>query len=223
MKNLTRLAKLFDKFIEVGDSFVMVEDIRAIRRKCIKSEATNDPVAEGMEVITPYGSYEDTTESFYSFRQRINDIREALKETTIVEKRTIPLPEVSPTAVVNANSIPSISRQDGSRVIQLGEGVYPEPESKPKMPLQVTISVDDAGARGNLPVDEGWKIVDREHLIITHPSGNQIARGSEAGTVDGSDFGDYCSGIVYESGKYQLAFKSYNTTSAVVHYFVQKR
>ena len=214
MKNLTRLAKLFDKFIEVGDSFVVVEDIRAIRRKEFSAEDSR-PASTGMEIITPYGSYEDTTESFNSFRQRISDIREALKETAVVEKVSRP-----PVAIVNTNDSP---RQDGSRVIQLGEGVHLESTPKSKQPQRATIMVDSSGAKGQLPVEEGWRIVDRENLAIVHPSGGQIARGGMGGTVMSSEFGDHCSGIVFESGKYQLAFKEYDATSAVIHYFVQER
>ena len=200
MKNIVRLAKIFEGFIELDSSFVLVEDIKAIR----KVDSTNKDCA-GIEVITPYGSFYDNTD-FDTFKVRIQDMMEALKE----EKKSKPTEEPRKSKVVLIENEPVSGRAE-TRV--------PPPSLAPVIDKEVTIALSGNGSSGNLFDDPSFKVVNRDQIAILAPDRVQIA----SGTIGGTIVGDVISGIVYESGRYTLAAKEYQGNSIIVRYQVRKR
>jgi hypothetical protein len=184
--NIVKLAKLFGKFTELESSFVLTEDIKAVRR-CTEQSA------EGMEIITPHGIFYDSMD-FNNFKVRIGDIQEALKEKE-KEERNKPKRKVIP--ITNAPS----------------NGVAPPPPpsflsdmpKEPFIPRQTTVTgFGKDGATGKLfSPEEKLKVVNRESLVILDSNGAVLAKGSDSGQIVGDDI----SGIIYQNGKYMLADK----------------
>jgi len=205
MKNIVRLAKIFEGFIELDSSFVLVEDIKAIR----KVDSTNKDCA-GIEVITPYGSFYDNTD-FDTFKVRIQDMMEALKE----EKKSKPTEEPRKSKVVLIENEPVSGRAE-TRV--------PPPSLAPVIDKEVTIALSGNGSSGNLFDDPSFKVVNRDQIAILAPDRVQIASGTDDPSLPrGTIVGDVISGIVYESGRYTLAAKEYQGNSIIVRYQVRKR
>jgi len=73
-KDVIKIAKIFDKFIELGSSLVLVEDCD-VNIKAIKKRTAE----QGVEIVTPYGTYYDDID-YESFKERIEDALEVMKE-----------------------------------------------------------------------------------------------------------------------------------------------
>lgn len=196
MKNLVRLAKIFDRFIELDSSFVLVEDIKAIRKE-----------GSSIMVVTPYGEFGDSTD-FDSFKTRITDTMEALKEREPaaedrpLKSRIVPLPApVLPMSVIDGRPIMEASHS-----------------TPPLMRRTLVEGFGKNGANGQLFGEEDLKVVNRGELEILGPDGAVLAKGTAGGTI----IGDTVSGIIYESGKYTLADKGCGGRVEVV-YQVQRR
>lgn len=194
MNNLIRLAQVFEKFIELESSFVEVDEIKAIRK-----------TEKGIEVITPYGTFEDSTK-YDTFKTRIADMTEVLQQKN--------------SDVVSRNAsearVPTPSPDQSQRkIVPLSE---PAPQRGPEA-REVTIDVSASGAKGLLFADENLKVVSRDTLRITDRAGNVVAEGSKGGTLSGETL----SGIIFENGKYNIAFKNFADTAAIVHFSVQPR
>jgi len=207
--DLIKLARLFDKFIELESSFVKVDEIKAIR----KSDSTDKDPA-GIEVITPHGTFMDDTD-FDNFRTRINDTLALLKQ----EPEKLPARGEALSETVAASPGQTISTSvDAAPQPQLEQAqrkVVPQKSSR-----QVTISVGSQGAEGKLFDDPNLTVVDRENLTISTPNGDSVlAQGKDGGVVQG----EKVSGFIYTNGKYKLIFKDYPHQSALVSFTVNVR
>lgn len=213
MKNIVRLARIIDNFIELDSSFVLVEDIRAIRkvdRPSIEPEHGahgGSAAIKGIEVVTPHGTFYDSTE-FESFKTRIDDTLAALKEKTME-----PVLEEKPKGTV-------VQLDSGQRA---GRVEQPNPQMEnPPAPVQnreVTVVLNKNGSTGTLFDDSELKVVNRSGIRILAPDGSQVASGTDGGTI----MGDVISGIVYESGRYTFAAKEYPGNKIVVNFQVRRR
>jgi hypothetical protein len=195
MKNLVRLAKIFDRFIELDSSFVLVEDIKAIRKE-----------GSSIMVVTPYGEFGDSTD-FDSFKTRITDTMEAMRDREPVaeerplKSRIVPLPA-------------PIFDSFKTKITDKVEASH----STPWMRRTLVEGFGKSGANGQLFGEEDLKVVNREQLEILGPDGAVLAKGTAGGTI----IGNTVSGIIYESGKYTLADKGCGGRVEVV-YQVQRR
>lgn len=212
--DLIKLARLFDKFIELESSFVKVDEIKAIR----KVDPTNKDYA-GIEVITPNGTFMDTTD-FDGFRTRINDTLELLKEQGSMKDQSVMKDEPLPGRVITASTdgAPVTITRPSEQKPQLEQAqrkVIPQKSSR-----QVTIPVGRQGAEGKLFDDPNLTIVDRAHLVVSTPDGAAVlAQGKDGGVVQG----EKVSGFIYANGGYKLIFKEYPHQSALVSFAVNVR
>jgi len=194
--NIVKLAKIFDKFIALETSFVLVEDIRAIRKVEGTVESTKD--IKGIEVITPHGAFFDATD-FDTFKTRIGDVLEALKEKGVIknvpaERKVVPVNEPEPRS---------------GRVVT----------NSPVMDKEVTITLSGNGSSGTLYDEPDYKVVNRNSIQILSPDGSLVATGTEGGTI----MGELISGIIYENGRYTLAARTYPTDKVIVKFQVQEK
>lgn len=215
MDNLVRLAKVFDNFISVGDSFVRVDDIRAIRRVSFlsKDEGLEEAMAkegiEGIEIITPYGKYVDKSTSFEEFKKMMDVVRQTIKEIA---------PQSSKAPMVGS------PQQTQRKVVPLQEAKPAVSKGLKRIEnVSISISGGAGGASGQLPEvnkePEGPKVVDRKTIVITSPGGIELGRGHADG--NGTIVGSNVSGVINTSGKYQLVFKDYEDKEALINYSVQ--
>jgi len=204
--NIVKLAKIFDKFIELESSFVLVEDIRAIR----KVEPSNVTYT-GIEVITPYGTFRDSTD-FDSFKVRIGDVMEALKEEKNKAEVNVLPPKSSKT--VSTNSATEEEPKSGKVEKKNNSKV----ESSPLIAKRVSINLA-SGTSGVLFDDPSFKVVNREQIVVLSPDGVELAKGNPGGTIVGENI----SGIILESGKYTFAAKEYPGNTIVVNFQMRKR
>jgi hypothetical protein len=210
MKNIVRLAKIFDNFVELDSSFVLVEDIKAIRKVKGASHGSETQDINGIEVVTPYGKYFDSTD-FDSFKTRLSDTLAALKERAEpkemerVQRRIIPIEDNSsntaPAAPMVRSPAPSLKENAG-------------PVTARRTSVE---GFGKNGANGFLfPEGSPFKVVNRELLEIQGVDGSILAKGTAGGIIQG----DAVSGVIYENGKYTLADKV-GVAKVVVVYQVQ--
>lgn len=211
--NIVKLAKLMGKFTELGSSFVITEDIKAIQK-------SSD--GEGMEIITPHGTFHDDMD-FDSFRTRIGDILEAMKMDDLPEPQKLPEPLKG-------------SGRKGGRIVLLDSQEsppkYPHPEipegmtaSPPpgvseSIPREVVLNLGENGFTGNLFSDPNLNLVNRNQIVVSSMSGERLAEVSVGGQVTGKNI----SGVVYESGKCRLAAKNYEGGNQIkVNFLVARK
>jgi len=203
--NIVKLAKIFDKFIELETSFVLVEDIRAIRKVEGTVESTKD--IKGIEVITPHGAFFDATD-FDTFKTRIGDVSEALKEKESVKRPASPV-ERKIVSVNESMSEPGYRRVNTNSKSSAGH----------VMDKEVTITLSGNGSSGTLYDEPDYKVVNRNSIQILSPDGSLVATGTKGGTI----MGEFISGIIYENGRYTLAAKNYTADNVTVQFQVQEK
>jgi c-di-AMP phosphodiesterase-like protein len=205
-KDLFKLAKLFDSFIELDSSRVRAVDIVAVR----KADA-------GIEVVTPHGVFPDSTD-YDTFNTRIKDTLELLKERVVEEEKIVStLGSLAPIPPALGSSVPAVELE---QLEQSERKIVPLDTNPGVQTLETTITVGPQGAQGILFSDSTIELTDKQNILILDPTKQTIL----ARPGDGSSMkGDGVSGFIYTSGKYMLSFVDYPHKSAVVSYSVKKK
>jgi len=205
--NIKKIAKILRNFTELESSFVLTEDIKAIRKASIQVD--HDLVHEGMEIITPHGVFFDEM-SFDEFKIRVGDMIEALGDSILqpqVGKPGKVIPILSPTGPLGG-------------VEAGGEKIAPAPaNTNPIVTRRISVSgFGKNGANGTLFDEKDIEIVSRGNLIIEAPDGSVIGKADKNGMIRG----EAISGIIYKNGKYTLTDKS-NVGKVIIVCQVQKK
>ncbi|MHA1883058.1 MAG: hypothetical protein ACTSUO_08440 [Candidatus Thorarchaeota archaeon] len=198
-----RLLRFFDKFIKIGDSFIREDEIICIRKVSYIRDPGEAEV-EGIEVITK-------SNEVYTVDGKFEDFVKEMEKAATSPKSTSKPPAKE-------------SKKHHSRVIPLNDAVSADvpkksPSSRRMEGVRINVERMDAQngtATGVLP--GAPRVVEREKIVITSPTGATIGRGHQDGngTITGN-----VSGIISESGQYRLVFKGYADDVAFVSYVVQ--
>jgi len=192
-KDLIKLARIFDSFIELDSSRVRIQDIVAVQK---------------------VGVFLDSTD-YDTFNTRIKDTLELIKENDrraeiVQEALQNPVSATpQPAGVAKVKQI----EQSERKVVQLQT-------SAEAAARQTTINVGPQGAQGKLFSDPAIQLGDRANLLVLDPTGQMVlGRAGEGSAITG----EKVSGFIYNNGKYVLTFKEYPHKEAKVSYAIVKR
>jgi len=189
--NIKKIAKILRNFTELESSFVLTEDIKAIRRASI--QVGDDPVREGMEIITPHGVFFDEM-NFNEFKTRVGDMIEALGDAEPQVKtpgRVIPIPGPAvPPALGSENFVGAVPVEENTNPIET---------------RRISVSgFGKSGANGTLFDEKDLEIVNRDRITILASDNAVIGKSDDQGMIRG----DSISGFIYKNGKYTLTDKA---------------
>jgi len=100
----------------------------------------------------------------------------------------------------------------------------PPPRRAPKskrLKAKISIGADVGGSQGDLPLPARQRIVDRQDILITNRSGQQLGVSNKQEGFQGQISGKHVSGHISVSGAYRLAFKDNTLGSAFIHFNVE--
>jgi len=203
--SITKLAEyLFDKFIEVEDGFIEVDEILCVRRASY-CEDLGEPEVEAVEIITKSqdGSFFAKIK-FDDLVKEVHKLRERMK-----------------TKPVEPSPPPPNLEKPRPKVIPLGETTSPAPKKKTRRMEGVRIGIEKMDAQhgmatGTLP--GAPRVVERHTIKILSSTGAVLGTGHQDGNgmVTGK-----VSGFVNESGQYRLVFAGYAGDAALISYTVE--
>jgi len=166
-KDLIKLARIFDSFIELDSSRVRIQDIVAVQK-----------VEEGISVVTPHGVFLDSTD-YDTFNTRIKDTLELIKENDrraeiVQEALQNPVSATpQPAGVAKVKQI----EQSERKVVQLQT-------SAEAAARQTTINVGPQGAQGKLFSDPAIQLGDRANLLVLDPTGQMVLGRAGEGSLE---------------------------------------
>lgn len=212
MNNIEALVEVFDKFIEVGENLVLLQDIKAIK-------ATTES-GGGILVIASHDGqlkeYKDKM-TFIELKSKILEIQnKKLQDQLAGKSQDIMKDSVQKTLVVTPQTAPQPQQP---KVIPLNESP-PQPQKRRVNNCKLHLSKLDSSnssAEGDLP--DAPDVIERETIQITSPGGILLGRGHEDG--NGTITGPKASGIVNTSGHFRLSFKEYAENIALISYTVR--